>query len=207
MLWLFNPFKRSQFCNWTGQLWGRSLLTAESSDEIFSDRNTGKKSIAKCTRHTKATIVGRAATQTDNDFVRTAFGGIQNHFAHSECSRANWIAFTSGNAPHASGFAHLHHRKVFLVDPSVARVDLPTERIVRLAFEPGAAAHITNRFCCPLSTVGHRHNFDLRVRHHVEQPLRDVLRDLPRIQCAFEFIRSDKYSHGHNFTSCVRSSS
>ena len=116
---------------------------------------------------------------------------IQNHFAHTERSRTNWIAFTFGKSPHASGFAHLHYRKFFLVDPSVARVDLATERIVRLAFEPGTAARITHCFCGPLPAVGHRHHFDLRVRQHIEQPFRDVLRDLPRVQRAFEFIGSD----------------
>src|SRR4030095_16764781 len=91
--------------------------------------------------------------------------------------------------------AHPHYRKFSLVDPSVARVDLATERIVRLACEPGTAARITHRFCCPLPTVGDRHDFDLRLRQYIEQPLRDVLRDLPRVQCAFEFIGSNENAH------------
>jgi hypothetical protein len=70
---------------------------------------------------------------------------------------------------------------------------------VRLAFEPGTAERITNRFCGPLPAVGHRHHFDLRVRQHIEQPFRDVLRDLARVQRAFEFIGSDKNSHSYNF--------
>src|SRR5690349_21620251 len=126
----FNPFERSQFCNWTGQLWGRSLLTAESSGEIFSDRNTGKKFKSKCTRHTKAAIVCRASTQADNDLFRTALARVQNHFADTERSRTNWIAFILRKPPHASGFAHFHHRKFFLVNPSIPRVDLSAERIV-----------------------------------------------------------------------------
>src|SRR5215472_10773634 len=91
-------------------------------------------------RHTETAIVCRAATQTHNDFVRTAFGRIQNHLAHTERSRTNGITFTFRKPAHTSGFAHLHYRKFFLVDPSVARVDLSAERIVRLAFEPGTPA-------------------------------------------------------------------
>src|SRR5437660_11299068 len=111
-------------------------------------------------RHAKTAIVRRAAPQPDDDFVRTAFGRIQNHFAHTERSRTNWIAFTFGKSPHASGFAHLHYRKFFLFDPSVPRVDLATERIMRLAFEPRPAARTTNRFRVPLPAVGHYPPFD-----------------------------------------------
>src|SRR5207248_11543360 len=114
------------------------------------------KSQSQSPRHAETAIVCRAATQTDNDFFRIALARIQNHFAHAERSRTNWIAFTFGKSPHASGFAHLHYRKFFLVDPSVARVDLAAVRIVSLAFVPGIALRITNRFCgsppsvCPL---------------------------------------------------------
>src|SRR5437016_8862388 len=132
-------------------------------------------------RHAKTAIVRRAAPQPDDDFVRTAFGRIQNHFAHTERSRTNWIAFIFGKSPDASGLAHLHYREFFLVEPSIARVDLATERIVRLAFEPGTAARITNRFCGPLPAVGHRHDFDLCVRQHIQQAFRDVFRYLPRV--------------------------
>ena len=61
-------------------------------------------------------------------------------------SRTNWIAFTFGKSPHASGFAHLHHRELFLVwDPLRSAPSISaTERIVRLAFEPGnSRAHHT----------------------------------------------------------------
>src|SRR5205814_7672102 len=160
----------------------------------------GKKSKSQSPRHAETAIVCRAATQTNNDFFRIALARIQNHFAHAERSRTNWIAFTFGKSPHASRFAHLHYCKFFLVDPSVARVDLATKRIVRLAFEPGTTARITHCFRCPLPTVGHWHHFDLRVRQHIEQPFRDVFRGVPRVKCAFEFIGSNKNSHSYSFT-------
>src|SRR4029077_16661037 len=47
----------------------------------------------------------------------------------------------------------------------------------------------------PLPAVSHWNDFNLRVRQHIDQPLRDVLRHLLRIQGAFEFIGSNKDSH------------
>jgi hypothetical protein len=94
-----------------------------------------------------------------------------------------------------------------LFDPSVARVDLAAERIVRLTSDPGTVACITYRFRGPLPAVGHRHNFNLRVRKHIEQPCRNILRDCLRVQRAFEFIRSDKDFHVYHFIRYDRSSS
>jgi hypothetical protein len=99
----------------------------------------------------------------DSDFVRTTFRRIQNHFADTECSCMDWIAFTFGKSPHTSGFTHFHHGKFFPVDPSVARLDRATERIVRLAFEPATAARIADRFSGTLTAVCHRDDFDLRI--------------------------------------------
>src|SRR5262249_53386127 len=142
-------------------------------------------------RHAETAIVCGAATQTDNDFVCTAFGRIQNHFAYTERSRTNWIGFSFGKPPHASGFAHLHYCKFFLVDPSVPGIDRGAERLVPLAFEPGTTARVTNRSRSPLPAVGHRHDFDLGVRQYIEQPVSNVFRDLPRVERAFEFVGSN----------------
>src|SRR4029079_6456289 len=74
-------------------------------------------------------------------------------------------------------------------------VDLAPDRIVRLAFEPRTAARLTNCFGGSLASIGHGHDFDLRVVHHIEHSFRDILRDLSRVQRAFEFIGSDEDSH------------
>jgi hypothetical protein len=74
---------------------------------------------------------------------------------------------------------------------------------VGLACEPGTAARITNRFRGPLPAVGHRHHLDLRVRHHIEQPFRNVLRGVSSVERAFEFIGSDKDSHSRGRNSGI----
>ena len=62
----------------------------------------------------------------------------------------------------------------------------------------GTSARSANRFCGPLPAVGHRHDFNLRVRQHIEQPFPNILRDFLRVQRAFEFIWSDKDFHGRS---------
>src|SRR5439155_21468857 len=87
----------------------------------------GKKMESQRARHTEAAIIGGAAAKADDDFIRAAFGRIQNYFADAEGGRANRIAFSFGKPSYPSGFTHLHHRKFFLLDPPVARGDLPAE--------------------------------------------------------------------------------
>ena len=61
---------------------------------------TGKEFKSQRASHAETAVVSRAATQTNNDFVRAASGCIQNHFTYTERSRANWIALTGGKTPH-----------------------------------------------------------------------------------------------------------
>src|SRR5205807_1896641 len=143
-------FKPDCFCdNFESRPDCRAAKTQQTEAETAGGARTRLVPIVEpkpqSARHAKTAIVRRAAPQPDDDFVRTAFGRIQNHFAHTERSRTNWIAFSFGKPPHASGFAHLHYCEFFLIDPSVVRLDFAAERIVRIAFQRGTAARITNR--------------------------------------------------------------
>ena len=156
--------------------------------------------------HAGAAIVGRATAKSDNDLACAAVSGGQNHFANAKGGRANRISFACGQSPHAGGFAHLHHRKFFSVDPSIFCADLAVERIVRVAIDPATTTRFANHFRGAFAAVRHWHDFDVRIRQHIEKTFRNVLPDLSRVQRAFEFVRSDENSHGYNFTRCVRSS-
>jgi hypothetical protein len=70
---------------------------------------------------------------------------------------------------------------------------------MRLASEPRTTARITHCLRSPLAAVGHGNYFDSRIRQHIEQPFRNVLRDLSRVQRAFEFIWSDEDFHTRTF--------
>jgi hypothetical protein len=93
-----------------------------------------EKSKPKGARHSKPAVVCRAAAEADNDFARAVLRRIQNHLANAECVRAERIAFTFGKPSHTGGFAHFHYGNVSVFDPSVTRVDLASEQIVRVAF-------------------------------------------------------------------------
>src|SRR5204863_7755071 len=60
---------------------------------------------------------------------------------------------------------------------------------------PGTASRMTTCFPAPLPAFSHRYHFDLRLRQHIEQRFRNILRDLSRVQRAFEFIGSDEDFH------------
>ena len=58
---------------------------------------------------------------------------------------------------------------------------------------------VANHFRSPLTTVCHRHNFDLCIRQRIAQSLRDVFSSLARGEDAFELIGGDENSHSYNF--------
>ena len=100
---------------------------------------------------------------------------VENHFADAKGGRQERIAFTLGKSSHTGRLAHFHHSKVSIGDPSVTRVDLSAQRIVRFAFHPRSAKRIVNDLCSSLAAVGHRHDGDLCIPQNVAQSERNLL--------------------------------
>ena len=155
---------------------------------------------AQRARHAGAAVVCGAAAEADDDFLRAALHRIRNHLADAERGGANRISFVFREATHAGGLAHFHHRKFFMFDPAVTRIDLAAQRVVRLAFQPETATRIANRIRSSLAAVCHRHNVDLRIRQRIADSLGDVFRDFARIERAFKFVRGDEDFHNNRGT-------
>ena len=157
-----------------------------------------KKPKPKCTGHSKSAVVRCAAAEPDATepqwkvtVTKGATRRIENHFTDSERVRAKWIAFTFRKPPHSRGFVHFHHCELALLDRAIARVDFAADRIVRRTIHPGTTERVTNNFGRPFPAVRHRYDVDRRLRQDVTKTFRDVFRNFPRAERAFEFIGSD----------------
>ena len=89
--------------------------------------------------------------------------------------------FVFRQSSHSGRFAHFHDCQFPVFNPRVTCIDFATDGIVRFAFQPRTAARFANRFRGPLSSVRHRHDFDLSIRQDFVQPFRDVFRNITRV--------------------------
>src|SRR5204862_269072 len=67
-----------------------------------------EESKTKCSRHSEAAVVRRAAAEPDNDLIRATARGSNQHFADAKCVRAKWIAFAGRESAHPRRLTHFH---------------------------------------------------------------------------------------------------
>ena len=66
---------------------------------------------------------------------------------------------------------------------------------MRAAHHPLATAGVANHFRSPFAAIRHRSDLDLRIRNYIANSERDIFRNLPGAERAFEFIRRDEDVH------------
>ena len=126
-----------------------------------------EESKTKCSRHSEAAVVRRAAAEPDNDLIRATARGSNQHFADAKCVRAKWIAFAGRESAHPRRLTHFHDCEFAMLNPGIARVDFAPERIVRRTIYPITIERVANNFGRPFAAIGHGHHVDLCARQNI----------------------------------------